>query len=66
MVIQRQTVSSENTQVTVYRLSRLYSGLYVYANMHVITISQNRGHEFEGEEGMIYKTVWWKEKEGKM
>lgn len=38
-------------QVTLHRLSRLYSGGYLYKHIciHAITIREKRGYEFEGE-----------------
>lgn len=58
--ISYQMISSENIciQVTLYRLSRLYLGIYIYTyihthfihthtHMYIATIKEKRGHEFE-------------------
>lgn len=31
-------------------------------NLHAITINEERGHEFDGEWGMIYGRVWDEER----
>jgi hypothetical protein len=55
--------------VTLYRLRRLYVGMYIYIIylsisiwMHIIAINffinEKRGHEFDKEQGRVYGRVW--------
>lgn len=39
--------------------------IYIYTNtcMHTIIFSGKRGHEFEGEWGVVYGITWRKERE---
>lgn len=46
-----------NIQVTLEELKRQYSGIYVCAHAHAITISERRGHEFEGEHVRVYERI---------
>lgn len=33
-------------------------GMYVYTYIHIITMSERRGHELEGKQGGVYDRVW--------
>lgn len=34
--------------------------------MHALATSEERGHEFEGEQGWIYRMVWGRKGNGEM
>lgn len=55
-------------QITLYVLNRLYLGIYMFIKLyiHVVTISEKRGHELGGEQRGIAGKVQREEKEGKM
>lgn len=36
--------------------------MYVYT-IYTVTVNEKRVHEFQGEKGGGYGTVWWEEKE---
>jgi hypothetical protein len=51
------------TEQVVFRNISVYTYAYTYAYMYTVTISEQTGHEFEEEHGVVYRKTWRDERE---